>query len=203
MGTAPEVLRLLVSAGADPNLCLEGGGTALSAVAAAGDCLLVEEFIDSGVDVGVVDDLGWTALDWAAAFGHPRCVSRLVSAGGAIERRGPDGFTALHRAALFGSGATVRALLRGGADFAARTPGGASAEVLARAYVGDLEARLRAEVRGLAGAPDAPVSVNILESSEGQRVIQVVACTDGVVVSSKVDDFAGVVAALHEASAPR
>ena len=66
-----QIVQLLLASGADPNLQLSSGITALIAACHAANCLgSVELLVMSGADLSIVGSIGLTALDVAADRGH-------------------------------------------------------------------------------------------------------------------------------------
>jgi ankyrin repeat protein len=116
-----EAARLLIDAGADPNVTERsalpfGGFTALLLVAGQGDLRMVDRLIEAGADVNGKTEEGFTALSAAAARGRPAIVRRLLSRGADLDATSNDGETALMMASLQGRGTAVRELLAAGAD---------------------------------------------------------------------------------------
>ncbi len=102
--------------GADPNLRLGHGKTALMAAAKAGAFELAGELIRRGADVNARNDNGGTALMFAAIPGHVKTMALLIDHGADVNASGHFHWTALMVAASKGHGEGVRLLLRNGAD---------------------------------------------------------------------------------------
>ena len=74
----PEVVGLLVAAGADVDAAGYNGMTALHEAAANGKTELVEALLAAGADRALTDDEGKTALDWAREAGYPDAAALLT-----------------------------------------------------------------------------------------------------------------------------
>ena len=106
----------LLRAGADPNIRLGHGKTALMAAAKAGAAELASGLLRRGADVNATNDNGGTALMFAAIPGHLETMTLLVDHGADVNAFGHFHWTALMVAASKGHGDGVRLLLRSGAD---------------------------------------------------------------------------------------
>lgn len=69
-GRSPEVVDLLLEAGADANVRQEGGFTPLMGAAAAGSEEITRRLLQAGAERGARSDEGKTALDLALERGH-------------------------------------------------------------------------------------------------------------------------------------
>ena len=76
----PEVIRMLLGAGADIEAKESHGGTALMAAAWIGHLPAVETLLEAGADVNVRDNYGDTALRKAKKQGHKEIVKLLKKA---------------------------------------------------------------------------------------------------------------------------
>ena len=114
-GNVADAVALL-RAGADPDLRLGHGKTALMAAARAGAVELASELIRRGADVDARNDNGGTALMFAAIPGHVETMALLIDHGADVDAIGHFHWTALMVAASKGHGDGVRLLLRNGAD---------------------------------------------------------------------------------------
>ncbi len=155
----PELVRHLLSHGADPNarggisgdetpllkaagsgaaraarLLLDAGaepdGSSLLEAARRGQAEAIELLVRSGVDVDARDEAGETALMRAAEARSADAVSALLHAGADALARDGQGMTALHRASRAGAVEAVRILLDH-ADADERARGGATPLMLA------------------------------------------------------------------------
>ncbi len=136
--------RLLLAAGADPNLRSgdDTEGTPLCAAACHGQAEIVRALLAHGADPNLREDEYWTPLRWAASHGHED-VARELLAGGAD----PDLGAPLVEAARRGSLGVVKTLLEHGADPHGTDAEGRTALNLADEWAGkDVEAELVARV---------------------------------------------------------
>ena len=140
----------LLARGADPNLRLRYGKTALMSAAKAGSAELVGELIRLGANVNAHNDNGGTALMFAAIPGDAETISLLIDHGAKIDHRGHFGWTALMVAASKGHARGIRILLDHGADPARQDSYGFTP--LMRAVQGDKSA---AVITLLAHKPNA------------------------------------------------
>ena len=74
----PELIALLLDAGADPNARQAGGYTPLQARAAHGDMAMTQLLLKHGADAALRSDDGRTALDMAREKGHADIVALLA-----------------------------------------------------------------------------------------------------------------------------
>lgn len=106
----------LLGEGADPNVRLGHGKTALMAAAKVGAADLASHLLEYGVDVNARNDNGGTALMFAAIPGHLETMALLIEQGADVNAVGHFNWTALMVAASKGHADSVRLLLRNGAD---------------------------------------------------------------------------------------
>ena len=71
-------IKMLLKSGADPNLKLEDGRTALHIAAKRGNEAMVQALLNGGAKVGLEDDLGNTALDVAMKLENQDCIKLLA-----------------------------------------------------------------------------------------------------------------------------
>ncbi len=107
---------LLLAQGADPNLRLRHGKTALMGAAKAGSAKLVGELIRFGANVNARNDNGGTALMFAAIPGDAETISLLIDHGADVDLRGHFDWSALMVAASKGHASGIRILLDHGAN---------------------------------------------------------------------------------------
>lgn len=120
-----ESVRLLLDAGADPNLRNESGATAL--MWAVNDLQKARLLLDHGADVNARSEDSRTALLIAAGqFGSREVVKLLLDRGADIKAKSPGlgvDMTALTEASRVGDETLIRLLIERGADIKAAGPG--------------------------------------------------------------------------------
>lgn len=92
----PQVVRVLLAAGADPRRRNARGLSPLDAAAYLGDVATIALLLDAGVGVDEPSASGRTALMWAAAFDRVPAVKLLLGRGAdpnALDHDGKDAFT--------------------------------------------------------------------------------------------------------------
>jgi ankyrin repeat protein len=130
-----ELVKALLSRGADPNATSRHGHSPLHYFATAGDIECVSLLLGSGGQVEVFNLSGETPLHNAAAFAHEAVVRIFLDTGADVNARQPSdgdlkrGYSPLH-SAVFAMGPapkrldTIKLLLERGADLALSTGGG-------------------------------------------------------------------------------
>ena len=106
----------LLDSGANPEIRLSYGKTALMAAAKAGAFDLARRLLEHGTNVNARNDNGGTALMFAAIPGHPDMITLLIDHGADVNALGHFNWSALMVAASKGHGESVRILLDHGAD---------------------------------------------------------------------------------------
>jgi ankyrin repeat protein len=76
-GTAKEIVRMLIDAGADPNARSATGGTPLHTAAFTGDVIMVRLLLAAGASSAVEDERGRTPLDVARERGQSEAAALL------------------------------------------------------------------------------------------------------------------------------
>lgn len=107
-----EVLKVLVSKGANLNARNPRGQTPLMMLASGGQLDLVSYLLQSGAEIDARDELGNTALLWATYWGHREVIARLLAAQADASAVNDDGNNALHLIALGGVANQTRKLLK-------------------------------------------------------------------------------------------
>ena len=123
----PEVVSILLKAGADFNAKDEDGRTVLM-WATENTAEVVSILLKAGADINERDNYGTTVLIQAAQnFENPDVITVLVKAGADVNARDKEGETALIRAAQLGTPDGISALLDAGADVNAKDNEGRTA----------------------------------------------------------------------------
>ena len=124
-----ELVRALLSAGADPN-ARDALDSTLLHIAAVGDLPshieIVSELIDSGADIDARNGTGFTALYLAVITGRAQSIPVLIAGGADIEARYDGGFTPLHAAVVRDKVELISVLMASGADVNAKADFGAT-----------------------------------------------------------------------------
>ena len=117
-----EIVRLLLSGGADVEAKNDNGGTALIYASFQGRGEIVRLLLSRGTDVEAKYNNGRTALMLAALQGHREIVTLLLSSGANVNAKANDGRRALEFAKTRGHQDIVAVLLNNNAD-TTETPG--------------------------------------------------------------------------------
>ncbi|MBX3709916.1 MAG: ankyrin repeat domain-containing protein [Gammaproteobacteria bacterium] len=133
-----EVVRMLLDAGADPNINVKGFSALLMA-AGKGDNEVIKVLLAKGAKIDIEDELGETPLIFSAVIGHIQVVRTLLENGADINHVNKRGLSPLHYAVISGHNDIVHLLLSKGAkvdilDKKEHTP------LLKAAYYGQAEA---------------------------------------------------------------
>ncbi|MBP2705660.1 ankyrin repeat domain-containing protein [Microbispora sp. RL4-1S] len=205
VGGCPEIVRMLIEYGADPDQPSHAAGEGLPLCAAAcwDHAQTVRALLDGGADPDAREDGGWTALLWAAALGNLESADELLDFGADPDLANDEGDTPLTLGARFGAYGVVWSLLEHGADPYLRGTGGASALEIARRWAGaDLEAALREEVA--AQLDDGVVLVSRGRARDGTRLVTVEGHDrDGGFAAARQCGHAAVVTVLEIATGVR
>ena len=141
-----EVVKKLLSAGAEINDRNLNGGTALMYSAIRGDSATLMLLLNHGAEVNATAKFGWTALMVAAAKGHAETTSILLSHGAKVNTRDVYRWTPLMRASFSGHEQAVAALLSdANIDVNAQDDNGATAmhHAATNGYAGIVELLLK------------------------------------------------------------
>src|SRR5215471_11057969 len=113
-----EMARLLIQAGANPNLKTRLGDVApLHLAATNGDAAVVELLVKAGADVNAANGNGTTPLMFAAASGRTDAIRILLDQGANVNARDTShGQTALMFAAALNRAPAIKLLVKRGAD---------------------------------------------------------------------------------------
>lgn len=134
-----DIARLLVGAGAHPDVANDYGITPLSLAAARGSAGLIEVLLKAGANANLAPPNGEFPLMAASRAGHAAAVKTLLDHGARVANKDPSvGQDALMWAVAAGSFDVVRLLLERGADVHARSNSGFS-PLLFAAREGDVE----------------------------------------------------------------
>ncbi|MDO8794185.1 MAG: ankyrin repeat domain-containing protein [Vicinamibacterales bacterium] len=134
-----DIARLLIGAGARPDVANDYGVTPLSIAAARGSAGLVDVLLTAGANPNLAPPNGERPLMAAARAGNAAAVRTLLDRGARVADKDPSrGQNALMWAVAAGNHDVVRLLLERGADVQARSASGFSA-ILFAAREGDLD----------------------------------------------------------------
>lgn len=143
----PEVVELLIRAGADVKAANRYGVTPLWLACINGNAALIEMLVKAGADANTVLPEGETVLMTAARTGKVEAVNVLLRYGADVSaKEGWRGQTALMWAAAEGHPGVIQALVARGADVHARSNGGFTALLFAarEGQIGAVKALLAA-----------------------------------------------------------
>jgi ankyrin repeat protein len=98
-----DVVKLLLSKGANPNTLMKNGWSPLDCVCSGGELETARSLIEHGADVNLAMEPGDTPLILAAMKGHLDVVRLLLENGADPKRRGEEGYTVLQAAAFSGN----------------------------------------------------------------------------------------------------
>jgi|LauGreDrversion4_2_1035121.scaffolds.fasta_scaffold31473_4 ankyrin repeat protein len=111
-----DTAKVLIAAGANPNLEDKDGLTALMVETRKGNLQTVQALIAAGADVNHQDKFGQTALMDAVSMGRVRIIEQLIGSKADVKKANNLGSTALHIAVQRGNKYIVDLLLGKGAD---------------------------------------------------------------------------------------
>ena len=90
-----EIVRLLITAGADVNARNADGNNALWLACVGGHLDIIDMLVEAGIDIDNRNDNGATSLMYAASSGKAAIVERLLAKGADVTPETLDGFSAL------------------------------------------------------------------------------------------------------------
>lgn len=111
-----EIVRLLLSHGANPNVLSTSGRTPLILVTMNADIETLKLILNYTIDIDQKDRDSRTALMWAVLYREKEVVNLLLSRGASVDAATDDGTTALMMATRRNRVDIVRILLAHGAD---------------------------------------------------------------------------------------
>lgn len=130
----PEIVALLLKAGASPLAPDSSGRSPLHLAVERGDAEIVRLLLTAGADPTVRDGRGWTPLHHAAAKNQIEIARMLLDAPTDPNILSELGGTPLHEAAASGSVALAKLLVERGTDPTIRSKPGVTALDIAREY---------------------------------------------------------------------
>ena len=123
----PEVVQVLIDAGADIEVKDEEGYSPLLRVSKSGALNVVKMLVEAGADVCVTDNKGRTCLIFAAHKGHTETVRYLVGLKDVdVNQSGDEVCSALRRAVVGNHADVVQVLIDAGADIETKDQKGRS-----------------------------------------------------------------------------
>ena len=151
----PSAAKMLLEAGADPNIPTEEHTTALSWAAAAGSEESIQLLLkQAGIQLDKPDNSGQTPLLRAADAGHTKCITMLLDQGASVKHADKEGRTALSLAAIKGHKVVAKLLLKNGAEMNAQDQKGNTPLALAAEKNHDAVVRFLLESGADADLPD-------------------------------------------------
>ena len=133
MGTY-EMVKSLVTYGADPTVATKAGLTPLHQAAARGNLDMVKDLVQAGADVNAIAENGRTPVFYAAERGKASTVNFLLEKKAEINLADKGGITPLHCAAFSGNVALVKFLVSKKANFAATANDGTTVLIAGAKY---------------------------------------------------------------------
>ncbi|MGR9101114.1 MAG: ankyrin repeat domain-containing protein [Gammaproteobacteria bacterium] len=115
-GDRDDIVKLLLSFGADVDAKTQEGQTPLIYAALFNEITVMEALLAKGATVDAMDISAMSPLNYAAGFGYDEAVRLLLSHGANVGQKGEFGATPLHSAANNGQRHVIDLLLKQGAD---------------------------------------------------------------------------------------
>lgn len=129
-----DIIKFLLSHGANPNKTTLTTETALHWAVLLDRSDAVRDLIDGGSDINrAVELTGETPLHFTAMFGYEKTIKVLLEVAD-LEARSSENWTALHYAAAYGHAKVARLLIEHGASLDLKTSSGTTAFFLATYY---------------------------------------------------------------------
>lgn len=185
MSDNPEILRTLITHGANVNQADKDGWTPIIYALSGSNSELVDTLIAAGADLTKQTNDGVAPLHVAAQGGHIAIVTRILDEGAGVNQASNDGLTPLMRAALSGNDNSemIRLLLARGADINQRDATGDTA--LNKAAMGS-------QVNNIRALLDAGAEVNGRNSVGGTALLNAAFVGDVNTVQLLIDRGADV-----------
>ena len=131
----PDIVEMLLAAGANVRKRYRDGQTVLHLAAARTSVPIIDDLIAAGADLAATDEMGNTSLDVAVLHNRPEAVRCLLDHGAPLKYLHPaDGRGALHEACIKGYSDIAGMLIARGADPGLRDRSGQTPLDLALAY---------------------------------------------------------------------
>jgi ankyrin repeat protein len=144
----PEITRLLVEYGANPNTSGDSGVTPLANATGDNKIEAVELLLELGADVNYSEGHG-TALHTACAYEYPQVAEILIKHGADVNAVGDEGWTPLFHAAEAWNAEMIQLLLSHGARRDARDHEGRTASDVARRSLDEATRKAEAALTAL------------------------------------------------------
>ncbi len=134
-----DVAAVLVAAGGNPNISVDGVDALFVVVATGPKCStsLLDEMLKAGRSPSSVGIAGEPLMTLGLEFGAEACVTHLIAAGANIRATTDLGETMLHAAAMGSTAARVNELIRAGLDINAKMKKGETPLMLAASRPGE------------------------------------------------------------------
>lgn len=128
--STPDVVQVIINAGADVNAYSRNGGTVLMwATESTHSAPMCKLLIEAGAELELVDKDGRTALHYAVTKSSPstETIEGLLHAGANVNHVNEVGLVPIHEASFLASGSAIELLIAHGADVDAVTHSGSRA----------------------------------------------------------------------------
>ena len=166
--------KMLLEAGADPNISTDVHTTALSWAAAEGSEESIQLLLNqAGIELDIPNQSGQTPLLRAADAGHTKCIRMLLDKGANVKHVDNEGRTALSLAAIKGHKVVAKILLKHDAEINAQDKKGNTPLALAAENNHDAVVRFLLESGADADLPDEDEETP-LEKARDRHMDQIV-----------------------------